>query len=648
MPEGTSAAEISSMVMAAVQAASSGGVTAGDIQSVVSKAISDAAKDAPEPLSAGEVEAIVAAAVMAIPTAAPAAPAAPSGAGKTLTVVLDNVGSPLFLNAKATFPDNMFNYYFGFQEALATWATNSANDVSDSTCETPMLMTSWSYDLPPNFDDPDNQGVVTINIREGVDVYTADGRHSELTAEDVAWSINDAGADNPASTHSNTGEAFDWFKRWEAVDRYKIVAPFRSYQADWINGSGAGISSMCGDTIGIVSKQLYDEIGDEILTTAHGTGPFFVQEWRPNERIEAESRVDHWFNSPAFGHLTLIQAGEASTRSAMLQTGAADIALTSIQDVTPLTNAGFKFHEGLNQVTGHFLYMAGNYWSFEHPVDGTPILREGFTPDADHPWIGDPRVDGDPTNLSDETESMLKGIAFREALLWSIDRELIAETIISGFGGIIYGGGHGAGVAFHQTDPEWKDKWALGYDPDFARSRMADAGVDEGFEFEFYCPSGSGTSPEVCQAISGMWEVELGLKPRIDNTSYSSRRPTMVGRQINVPWLTNWGPNRNEAQFEIGGTIPVCCLWPIGAGGYNAGIEDNRFFDDFNTTRIQEKGSPENLATREAMMDRWSRLRLGGGVVEVPTLIGMNPDTVVSWELKPWRAVNSFDTVVLK
>ncbi|MDA0770252.1 MAG: ABC transporter substrate-binding protein [Chloroflexi bacterium] len=641
VPEGTSAADISAMVEAAVMSASSGGITASDI----SKAISEASMNA---LSAAQVEAIVAAAVMAIPEPAAPAPAAPSNAGKTLTAALDNVGSPLFLNARATFPDNMFNYYFGFQETLATWAPNSKNDVSNSTCEFPMLMTSWSYDLPANFDDPDNQGVITMHIRENVDVYTAEGRHSELTADDVAWSINDAGSDNPASTHSNTGEAYGWFKRWEAVDKYTIEAPFRSYQADWINGSGAGLSSMCGDTIGIVSKQLYDEIGDDILTTPHGTGPLYVKEWRPNERIEADARVDHWGINPAYGHMTLIQAGEASTRTAMLQTGTADIAMTSIQDVKPLQDEGFVFHDGLNQVAGNFLYIAGNYWSFEDPVEGTPIVREGFTPDADHPWIGDPRVDGDPTNLSDETDSMVKAIAFREALLFSIDRDLIAETIISGFGGPIYGGGHGAGVAFHHTDPEWQDRWAINYDPDFARSQMAAAGVEPGFEFEFYCPSGNGTSPEVCQAVAGMWETELGLKPYIDNTSYSSRRPTMVGRQINVPWMTNWGPNRNEAKFEVGGTIPVCCLWPIGSGGYNAGIEDNRFFDDFNTTRIQEKASAENLATREAIMDRWSKLRMGGGVVEVPTLIGINPETVESWQLRPWRTVNSFETVVLK
>ena len=609
-------------------------------------------------------------------TAAPAAPAAAmadaseQGSG-TLTVVLDNVGSPLFLNEKGTFPDNMFNYYYGFQETLATWKRTGDGSVNDASCEEPMLAVSWEYDLPPNFDDPDNQGTVTLQVRQGVDTYIASGRHSELSAEDVAWSFNDAGSNNPKSTHSNAGEAGDWFKLWEATDDYTVKATFRNYNADWLNGGGAGISSMCGDTIGVVSKQLYDEIGEDILTTPHGTGPFYVQEWRPNELISATSRVDHWSNNPNFSQLRLRQAGEASTRTALLQTREADISMVSIQDVNNLTNDGFKFHEGLNQITGQFIYFAGNYWSFKDPQTDEPVpLRDGFTPDVDHPWIGDPRIecaDADRTNTSElgagcnangfdyrdtdkfsyETESMVKALAFREALLAAIDRELIGETIVAGYGGPIFGGGH-PGVHFHQLHKEWKDKWSLSFDPEFARQRLADSGVEAGFEFEYYCPAGNGTSIEVCQAVAGMWEEHLGLKPTIENTAYSSRRPTMVGREINSVWQTSWGPSSNQAKQDSGGTLPQCCLWPIAsAGGYNAGIEDNAYFHDFKTTSIQEKASQENLDTREALTDRWYSRKVSGGIVEVPTLIGFDPERVESWDLKPFRATNSFDTVIL-
>ncbi len=618
-------------------------------------------------------------------TAAPAAqaqqPTAEEGPSGTLTVVLDNVGSPLYRNEKATWPDNMMNYYYGFQELLVTWEPNADGTVSDATCEAPMLAVSWEYDLPDingdgekggagDFDDPEQQGTVTVNLRQGVDFYVADGRHSEFTAEDAAWSFNDAGSNNPAATHSNAGEAGDWFKLWEATDKYTLKGHFRNYISDWLNGGGAGISSMCGDAIGVVSKALYDEIGDDILTTPHGTGPFYVQEWSPNERIEATSRVDHWNINPNFQFLTLIQASEAAQRTALLQTDRADISMVSIQDVASLQNEGYKFHDGLNQILGQFMYMAGNYWSFKDPQTGEAVpLRDGFNPDVEHPWIGDPRIecaDADRTNtslgagcdavgfdytdtdkFSYETESMQNALAFREALLYAIDRDLIGETIVSGYGGPVYGGGH-PGVAWHQTHPEWQDRWSIPFDPEFAKQRLADSGVQAGFEFEYFCPAGNGTSIEVCQAVVGMWEEHLGLKPYIDNTAYSSRRPTMVGREINVVWQTSWGPNSNHAKLDAGGTLPVCCLWPIAsAGGYNAGIEDNSYYNDFDMTRVQEKASSENLATREEMMDRWFSRKVAGGIVEVPTLIGMNPDRVETWDLKPWRLTNSFDTVVL-
>ena len=210
-----------------------------------------------------------------------------------------------------------------------------------------MLAVSWEYDLPDlngdgkkggegDFEDPENQGTVTLDIRQCVDMYIASGRHSELTAEDAAWSFNDAGSNNPKATHSNAGEAGDWFKLWEATDRYTLKGHFRNYIADWLNGGGAGISSMCGDAIGVVSKQLFDEIGEDILTPPHGTGPFYVQEWRPNELISATSRIDHWNNNPNFAFLKLRQASEAATRTALLQTGEADISMVSIQDVANL------------------------------------------------------------------------------------------------------------------------------------------------------------------------------------------------------------------------------------------------------------------------------------------------------------------------
>ncbi len=168
-----------------------------------------------------------------------------------------------------------------------------------------------------------------------------------------------------------------------------------------------------------------------------------------------------------------------------------------------------------------------------------------------------------------------------------------------------------------------------------------------GFEFEFFCSQGNGTSLEVCEALIGQWKENLGLDPFIDSTQYSSRRPTMLGREIHVPWMTRWGPTSKHGRLgEGGGTLPGGGLWPLPAGGWNPGIEDNRWWQNREETRVQKKGSPENLQARERILDWAYDMTLSTGVVEVPVLIGFNPDTVERWDLAPYELPNSFETVV--
>ena len=383
----------------------------------------------------------------------------------------------------------------------------------------------------------------------------------------------------------------------------------------------------------------------------------------------------------------------------MLQTGAADIAMASIQDVGRLQDEGFKFHEGLDSINGNFYYFSGNLWSFKYPANSTlgdedlsgkPVMRKGFLPSDKYPWIGDPRLecvgidrsapaiqdtpgagcdlpnfsfefDGfdsrftddsvgfdytDTDRFSYETPSMLKAKAFRKALAYAIDRELIAASVTGGYGGAVYGGAF-PGQTLHQTHPEYKDRWTYAFDPDKAKEYLAESGVAPGFEFEFFCSQGNGTSLEVCEAVVGQWKENLGLEPYIDSTQYSSRRPTMLGREIHVPWMTRWGPTSKQGRLgEGGGTLPGGGLWPLPAGGYNPGLEDNRWWQNREDTRVQQKGAAENLASREAILDWAYDMTLTTGTVEVPALIGFNPDTVESWILAPYDLPNSFETIV--
>ena len=681
---------------------------------------------APAPAAAPSTQAVAPAPAPVQPTPAPAIPTEQSAV--TITVAFDNVGTPQFRNVKGTWPDVMFHGFFGFQEPLLGWEPtyddqgNPIRAVGEA-CHAGYVATGWEWELPSkdggtvkmdgkgleNFDDADlsdiaNQGLIRVFIRDDIDFYRAEGgdliKMGPLTAEDVAWSFNDAGSENTNSAHSNSSQAYEYYKPWRAESDYVAVAENRAFRSDGLQDA----SSICQDAIWIQSKSYNDELeaaGNEDGTFGfpHGSGAFVVHEWLAAERIEAEARVDHWKQSPSFQRIIFIQANEAQQRSAMLQTGAADIAMASIQDVGRLQDEGFKFHEGLDSINGNFYYFSGNLWSFKYPANSTlgdedlsgkPVMRKGFLPSDKYPWIGDPRLecvgidrsapaiqdtpgagcevanfsfefDGfdsrftddsvgfdytDTDRFSYETPSMLKAKAFRKALAYAIDRELIAASVTGGYGGAVYGGAF-PGQTLHQTHPEYKDRWTYAFDPDKAKEFLAESGVQPSFEFEFFCSQGNGTSLEVCEAVVGQWKENLGLEPYIDSTQYSSRRPTMLGREIHVPWMTRWGPTSKQGRLgEGGGTLPGGGLWPLPAGGYNPGLEDNRWWQNREDTRVQQKGAAENLASREAILDWAYDMTLTTGTVEVPALIGFNPDTVESWILAPYDLPNSFETIV--
>ena len=716
------------VAIAAMALAACGG--AEEAPAAPAPAAPTAAAAAPAPAApapaAPSTQAVAPAPAPVQPTPAPAIPTEQSAV--TITVAFDNVGTPQFRNVKGTWPDVMFHGFFGFQEPLLGWeptydAQGNPIRAVGEACHAGYVATGWEWELPSkdggtvkmdgkaleNFDDADlsdiaNQGLIRVFIRDDIDFYRAEGgdlvKMGPLTAEDVAWSFNDAGSENTNSAHSNSSQAYEYYKPWRAESDYVAVAENRAFRSDGLQDA----SSICQDAIWIQSKSYNDELeaaGNEDGTFGfpHGSGAFVVHEWLAAERIEAEARVDHWKQSPSFQRIIFIQANEAQQRSAMLQTGAADIAMASIQDVGRLQDEGFKFHEGLDSINGNFYYFSGNLWSFKYPANSTlgdedlsgkPVMRKGFLPSDKYPWIGDPRLecvgidrsapaiqdtpgagcevanfsfefDGfdsrftddsvgfdytDTDRFSYETPSMLKAKAFRKALAYAIDRELIAASVTGGYGGAVYGGAF-PGQTLHQTHPEYKDRWTYAFDPDKAKEFLAESGVQPGFEFEFFCSQGNGTSLEVCEAVVGQWKENLGLEPYIDSTQYSSRRPTMLGREIHVPWMTRWGPTSKQGRLgEGGGTLPGGGLWPLPAGGYNPGLEDNRWWQNREDTRVQQKGAAENLASREAILEWAYDMTLTTGTVEVPALIGFNPDTVESWILAPYDLPNSFETIV--
>ena len=610
-PEGASAEEISAMVRqavtAAAQPAAQPGASKADIEDIVAKAVADAATSGTSTLSANEVQMIVSEAIKGIPTASPVqvvitpTPAPQAG---TLRVVVTNAGTPLFLNNRAKWPLNNYHNAWLITENLA---------MKKGPDDLPMLAESWEM--------ASDKSMVTFKLREGVNFRSADRDWGEMTADDVAWSYNDAGADNVESVHDAADTIGLTWEPWVAVSKYVVEAPFDQFAGNWLT---ATISNW-NEPVSIYSKAVFDELGQEALTTPVGTGPMKALEWRSNELVVAEAVPDHWRITPNYKRLTVIEAGEPLVRVAIMRTGEAEIGEVPLREIPDLVNRGFATDDGVKIVTGQSVWFAGNYWAKTVPATGESVVREGFTPDAAHPWIGDP----------DDDARMESARKVRMALSMAIDRNAINQTILGGQGDIGYSGW------FTINHPEFKDKWTVDYDPEGAKMLLAEAGYPDGFEFTFFIPPDlSSVDPEVGEAIVSFW-TDLGLKVNIEKTAYSARRPTMVARQINDVWLMQ-APEPPVG----GGTWGFCFPQP----GWNAGFESDYCYETWKKTTPQEQGSDENLASREEFADYIHDWHIVTSTVSIPKLYVFDATKIESWELErhSQAIINGLDTVRLR
>jgi ABC-type transport system substrate-binding protein len=552
-----------------------------------------------------EKEVAVAVQVVVTATVGPAGaspPPAPAALTGKLTIAVGDVGTPLFVNANGVFPTQGLHRSFGILEA-PIYARQGKEYVG-------ALVEDWVM-------APD-QSKVTFYVRQGVTFRGKDRDWGAMTAEDMVWSINDAGAGNPASHHDNADILSTTWDPWEVVSDYVIDAPFKQFRGDWLQTLRPN---------SVVSKTVFDEVGaTEALETMVGTGPFVAQKWLPDERLEATARPDYWNISPNFKELVVIEAPEALTRVAMLKTGEADISDVPLREVPALQEQGYIPHDGLQLSAGQAIQFAGNYWLDHNAETLEPHPIPGWKPDADHPWIGDPN---DPVRH----ESARK---VRLAMSIAIDRALINETILDGLGDVCHI------VSALNGHPEYKPKWTYNYDPDLAKQLLVEAGYPDGFTFELFLPSDvAAFNPEIGEAVTTFWEA-IGLNPKMSLGSYTARRPQQVNREMNVPWMKD---NGNRAATP-GGTTPS--RWPH--AGWSPGFGSQQHRDFWVETKDQVAGSVENLASRERYNDFMFEAVLRPCVVQIPKLWVYDGNTVFAWDLQKdgGSNPNNLESVILR
>lgn len=505
------------------------------------------------------------------------------------------IGTPRFSRQES------YNAKAGIVEPLviAEWTDSSKTELVAK----PLLAASWSI-------SPD-QTFAEFKIKEGIKFHPYNGTVHELTAEDVAFSYNEANsAVTPESVHDTAGDLAANFQKMEVRAGNVVRVPFVVFSSHFLLRN---LSSFW-EAPSVHSKAIFDEIGAEAQRDVLiGTGPMKLKSWVRNGTLILEANEDYHGASgmPTIDEVRVLEVAENSVRAAMLETGQVAIANIALTDFEFLLGKGFTLaDEGFRSVSAYA--FGGNWWEKTSVVTGQPLER---TADLSKPWVSPPK--------EDDPERWESARLVRQALATDIKREDLLTALFAGQGAINYVPGWDADVPGH------KDEWKYDYDPDAAKALLAEAGYpDGGFTVDIWVGP-SDTNAQLAEAIGGQWKADLNVDISIDKQVYGTYRPTIINRSTSKVWGCG----------TDGVNVPL--TWPKGflvssvsAGGFMCGTEHATFGEIF----VQMAGSTDSAELTELATQFFDEMRFvvpQVGIVSTPKFPLMNPAVIESWEMLP-------------
>ena len=320
----------------------------------------------------------------------------------------------------------------------------------------PWLAKAWEFS--------DDFSSVTFELRD--DVYFTNG--AQMTADDVMFTFELLRDD---AEHKPDNMAKNWrlfIGELEKVDDFSFTLHFTQPMPEFYY-------QVTDPSTQIICKSAYEEMGYEAFWEHPiGTGPYVVESWdQPNSILKVTLRTDehgYWGYDYTGLHtnvkdITIANSPEGQTRLASLRAG--EVQMINIVPTDEKAN----------------------------------LDSEGFTTMVLVPmnavWL---QVNSAPGDILEDQR-------LREALSLSIDRDLIVETLLSGFA-------TPAHWPSRPGDLGYVDKDGYVYDPEKAKQLVQESGYN-GEEIELvYTTSTVNIGNELGQAIQSM-AAEVGLNLKI-------------------------------------------------------------------------------------------------------------------------------------
>ena len=528
-------------------------------------------------------------------------------------------------------------------DALKNWGvaeTLFRRGPADETL--PWVATDWT--ISPDL----TTGSVTI--QDGITFRTKDKDYGPLTAEDVAWSMNDANnAVNTTSIHGQAGDFAGLWGEWRVVDENTVEWNFVSYDGTWKDD----YVNQSGQAFPVLSKNAFDTEGEDFVRdTVVASGPYLIDTWISDDRIVLAADDDHWKFSPKTSTIILVQAGDPTNRATLLRTGQIDTAQLEPKDAANLIVDSSNWGQsGTGGATQLGVFFSGNLWETHHAVTGEPLPDpgKGGPFQHDHAWIGSPGRHGD--------DDMEQARQVRQALAIAIDRDAVNDSLLAGLGTVVdveyFASSHpnfdgvqctqepggvytdeaptGTGPCTYEYDPVKAVQLIKSQDPDWRKTNVVSDILDEHrFEVSVYAGpelgGGASVTGEVTDAVAGYW-ADIGLSTFSLKFTYVTFRPTVVGRSNVHPFVTSCDKGRESNPWHFPKGLVQTSLT---RGGFSCAFESPKILELYQGM-AQAKDTAEATDYANRYLQYVYYWNLQPGIVAVPNDWFWNRNKIAAW-----------------
>lgn len=325
----------------------------------------------------------------------------------------------------------------------------------------------------------DDKTKVIMKVREGVTWHNGD----PFTAEDVAWSL--ARAANEA-----TGNPIQFI--WSTLANIK--AEGNMVTADVARFEPTIFKWMYFLTGYVLPKKYYEEVGADGFEAAPvGTGPYMVDKFERNAFVRLKANANYWGGKPEFETVTIKFVTDAASRVAEIESGNSHVTLEMPYEEYDRLRAN-------REVNGVAAPVSDIGMIFINDVD--PMLDENV----------------------------------RKAMAMSIDKKLIIDRLLSGYG---------VPIDTLQT-PEYiayDPSITVPYDPEKAKELLAASGYSTDNPVRFTIQTTRGFKPkdyEMIQAIVGLWR-RIGIEAEIEVYEIAKHYELRAADTLAPAAFYNWG-----------------------------------------------------------------------------------------------------------